>query len=78
MSSSFGVLVAIVEKLPGTFPFEQTKKAASPRGLDVSPEAAALLSAHRWTFSASQRSDAVSQTSNSSFVPDQVDDKYVM
>jgi hypothetical protein len=41
-------------------PLEPTKKAASPRGLDVSPEAAALLAAHRWTFSASQRSDAVS------------------
>jgi hypothetical protein len=54
MSSSFGVLVSIVEKLPGTFPSEPTKKAASPRGLDVSPEAAALLSAHRWTFSAPQ------------------------
>jgi len=58
MSSSFGVLVSIVEKLPGTFPFEPTKKAASPRGLDVSPEAAALLSVHRWTFSASQRCDS--------------------
>jgi hypothetical protein len=75
MSSSFGVLVAIVEKLPGTFPFEPTKKAASPRGLDVSPEAAALLSAHRWTFSASQRSNAVSPFPNSSFVPDRPESK---
>jgi hypothetical protein len=58
MSSSFGVLVSIVEKLPGTFPSEPTKKAASPRGLDLSPEAAALLSAHRWTLSASQRRDS--------------------
>jgi hypothetical protein len=57
MSSSFGVLVSIVDKPPDTFPFERTKKAATPTGLDVSPEAAALLSAHRWTFSASQRYD---------------------
>jgi hypothetical protein len=57
MSSSFGVLVSIVRKPPGTLPFEPTKKAASPRGVVVSPEAAALLSAHRWTFSASQRCD---------------------
>jgi len=73
MSSSFGVLVSS-EKPPGTFPFEPTKKAASPRGLDVSPEAAAL---RRPIVGPSRHRNEATRLAipNSAFVPDRTREK---